>query len=64
MPDILTRIVQVESELTLLASLPKQPHETTDRINYLLAKLSASQNKIRDFERDMARLKKVLTQEA
>lgn len=55
---------QAESELILLASLPKQPPETTDRINYLLAKLATSQSKIRDFERDMARLKKVLAKEA
>ncbi|KAJ4422859.1 mitochondrial escape protein 2 [Gnomoniopsis sp. IMI 355080] len=57
-------IDKVESELSLLASLPKQPYETTERINYLLAKLSTSQTKIRDFELEMAKLKKVLTQES
>lgn len=55
---------QVETELSLLASLPKQPYETTARINYLLAKLSGSQTKIRDFELEMAQMKKVLMQEA
>lgn len=48
----------------MLASFPKQPYETTARINYLLAKLSTSQTKIHDFELEMAKLKKVLMQEA
>lgn len=55
---------QVESELSLLGSLPKQPYETTARINYLLTKLSTSQAKVQQFDHDMAKLKKVLTQEA
>lgn len=55
---------QVESELTLLGSLPRQPYETTARINYLLTKLSASQAKIQQFDIDMGKLKKVLAQEA
>lgn len=57
-------INKVETELSLLASLPKQPYETTARINYLLAKLSGSQTKIRDFEVEMAMLKKTLMTEA
>ncbi|KAF3766289.1 hypothetical protein M406DRAFT_97535 [Cryphonectria parasitica EP155] len=56
-------INKVEAELSLLASLPKQPYETTARINYLLAKLAGSQTKIRDYEIEMAKLKKVLMQE-
>ncbi|PSR87059.1 RNA12 protein [Coniella lustricola] len=57
-------IEKVESELSLLGSLPRQPYETVPRINYLLAKLSNSQNKIRDYELEMAKLKLVLAQEA
>lgn len=62
MADVL--IKQVESELSLLGSLPKQPYETTARINYLLAKLSSSQTKVQQFDVDMAKLKKVLAQDA
>lgn len=54
---------QVESELSLLGSLPRQPWETTERINYLLTKLHVSQSKIVDFEKEMAGLKKVLARE-
>lgn len=57
-------IYKAESELALLASLPRQPYETTARINYLLTKLSTSQTKIQDFEFEMGKLKKLLTQEA
>lgn len=55
---------QVETELSLLGSLPRQPRETTERINYLLNKLQTSHGKIAGFEKDMAALKKVLAQEA
>lgn len=55
---------QVENELSLLGSLPRQPRETTERINYLLNKLQTSHSKIAGFERDMTALKKVLAQEA
>ena len=57
-------IDKVENELSLLGSLPRQPRETTERINYLLNKLQTSHNKIAVFETDMAALKKVLAQEA
>ncbi|KUI60634.1 Mitochondrial escape protein 2 [Cytospora mali] len=56
-------IDKVESELSLLGSLPRQPWETTERINYLLTKLHVSQSKIVDFEKEMAGLKKVLARE-
>lgn len=57
-------IDKVENELSLLGSLPRQPRETTERINYLLNKLQTSHSKIAGFEKDMAALKKVLAQEA
>ncbi|KAK3372900.1 RNA12 protein-domain-containing protein [Lasiosphaeria ovina] len=57
-------IDKVETELSVLASLPTKPYQTTDRINYLLDKLQTSQKKIMSFEKDMAGLKKVLSQEA
>lgn len=57
-------IDKVENELSLLGSLPRQPRETTERINYLLNKLQTSHGKIAGFEKDMAALKKVLAQEA
>lgn len=50
--------------MSLLGSLPKQPYETTARINYLLGKLSTSQAKIQQYDADMGKLKRVLTQEA
>jgi hypothetical protein len=60
-----TKIIdKVESELSLLGSLPKQPYETSGRINYLLKKLQTSQTKIVEFEKEMANLKKTLSQEA
>lgn len=55
---------QAETELSVLGSLPRQPRETTERINYLLNKLQTSHSKIAGFEKDMAALKKVLAQEA
>ena len=57
-------IDKVEAELALLGSLPRQPHQATERINYLLLKLQTSQSKIQGFETEMAGLKKVLSQEA
>lgn len=56
-------IDKVESELSLLGSLPRQPWETTERINYLLSKLHVSQSRIVEFEKEMAGLKKVLARE-
>ncbi|KAK3298047.1 RNA12 protein-domain-containing protein [Chaetomium fimeti] len=57
-------IDKAEGELSVLGSLPSQPYETTDRINYLLAKLQKSQQKIVAYEKEMAGLKKVLSEEA
>lgn len=56
-------IDKVENELSLLGSLPRQPYETTARINYLLSKLQTSQGKIASFEKEMGSLKKTLSQE-
>lgn len=55
---------KVEAELGLLGSLPRQPHQTADRVNYLLAKVQSSQARIQECEREMAGLKKILSQEA
>ena len=52
-----------EAELGLLAGLPKQPAEVAPRVNWLLGKLRASQEKIEAFERESAGLKKVLLKE-
>lgn len=57
-------IDKVEAELALLGSLPKQPYETADRVNFLLAKMQSSQKKIQDYDREMSVLKKILSQEA
>ncbi|KAJ9133533.1 hypothetical protein NKR23_g10680 [Pleurostoma richardsiae] len=57
-------IDKVETELSLLGSLPRQPAEAAERVTYLLHKLHASQVKIAGYEREMADLKKILQQEA
>ena len=57
-------IDKAETELSVLASLPSQPYQAADRVNYLLAKLQSSQLKITAYEKDMAGLKKVLSQES
>ena len=57
-------IEKVESELSLLANLPTKPYQTTERINYLLAKLEGSQKKIVAYEKEMGGLKKVLQHHA
>ncbi|KAK1761497.1 RNA12 protein-domain-containing protein [Echria macrotheca] len=57
-------IDKVETELGLLGTLPTKPYQTTDRINYLLTKLEGSQKKIEVYEKEMGKLKKVLSQEA
>lgn len=53
-------IDKYENELALLANFPKQPKEAAPRVQYLLTKLSASQTKVEDWEKEMATLKKVL----
>ncbi|KAK4156358.1 RNA12 protein-domain-containing protein [Chaetomidium leptoderma] len=57
-------IDKAETELSLLGSLPSQPYQAADRVNYLLAKLQGSQQKIMAFEKEMAGLKKVLAEKA
>lgn len=56
-------IEKVENELALLGSLPRQPAQTTGRINYLLTKLETSHKKVEDYEKEMAPLKKILSSE-
>lgn len=56
-------IDKAETELALLGSLPRQTFETAGRIQYLLTKLDASQQKILLLESNMAGLKKVLSEE-
>ncbi|KAI1262374.1 RNA12 protein-domain-containing protein [Xylariaceae sp. FL1019] len=53
-------IEKAEAELSVLAVWPRQPAEITDRVGYLLAKLESAQKKVRDIEKDMSPLKKVL----
>lgn len=57
-------IDKVETELSLLGSLPSQPRQAAERVNYLLAKLQASQKKIVDYEKEMAFRKQVLSEMA
>ncbi len=57
-------IDKAESELALLGSLPTQPYQLTDRVDYLLKKLQTSQTKVQAYENQMAALKRVLAEEA
>lgn len=56
-------IDKYEEELATLASLPKQPREVGPRVQYLLNKLSASQQKVEEWEKEIVTLKKVLMKE-
>lgn len=56
-------IGQLEEELKLLGSLPKQPRELTSRIQWLLNKVYTSQSKICQYEDESASLQKVLRSE-
>jgi hypothetical protein len=56
-------IEKYESELNVLASLPKQPREVGPRVQYLLTKLSGSQQKVEAWEKEIGTLKKVLMSE-
>ncbi|KAF2016595.1 escape protein-like protein 2 [Aaosphaeria arxii CBS 175.79] len=56
-------IEKVESELLLLSQLNAQPRTLTPRIQYLLAKLAASQEKVERYEGESKALKKVLGEE-
>ncbi|KJR85404.1 mitochondrial escape protein [Sporothrix schenckii 1099-18] len=55
-------VAKVEQELALLGTLSKQPQQTIDRMRYLLDKLQESQAKIRTYEVEMARLKKIMSE--
>ncbi|KAK4180726.1 RNA12 protein-domain-containing protein [Triangularia setosa] len=57
-------IDKAEQELTVLAGLPNAPAQASERVNYLLGKLQASQRKIEGFDKEMGGLKKVLAEEA
>lgn len=52
-----------ESELVMLATLPKQPAQLTPRVTYLLGKLEASQRKIEGYEKEQGILKQILSKE-
>ena len=56
-------IEKVESELNLLGQLPNQPAQIRDRVVWLLGKLSASQSKVEQYEKESGGLKKVLQNE-
>ena len=56
-------IDKYEQELHLLGELPRQPAELTSRVNYLLAKIVASQAKVEVYEKQSGDLKKILTTE-
>jgi polyhydroxyalkanoate synthesis regulator phasin len=56
-------IDKAEAELGVLAALPQQPYQAAERVNYLLAKLQSSQQKIAAYEKEMGGLKKILSQE-
>ena len=53
-------IDKYESELNLLANLPKQPGEIAPRIKWLLSKLQTCQSKVEKYEKESGILKKVL----
>ena len=55
-------IDKYETELNVLGLLPKQPSEVGPRVQFLLAKLAASQVKVEAWEKEMGVLKKVCVQ--
>ncbi|KAL2054471.1 hypothetical protein ABVK25_005219 [Lepraria finkii] len=56
-------IDKVEAELSLLGSLPGSPKQTKGRINWLLGRLYAGQDKVEKYEKESEALKKVLQRE-
>jgi len=56
-------IDKYESELNLLAGLPRQPGELAPRIKWLLGKLQGCQKRVEDYERESGAFKKVLQAE-
>ena len=53
-------IDKVEAELNLLGQLPGQPAQVKGRVTWLLGKLSESQSKVEQYEKESGSLKKVL----
>ncbi|PQE09927.1 Mitochondrial escape 2 protein [Rutstroemia sp. NJR-2017a BVV2] len=53
-------IDKYETELNMLGQLPKQPREVGPRIQFLLSKLAASQQKVEAWEKEMGVHKKTL----
>ncbi|KAK2629273.1 hypothetical protein QTJ16_000093 [Diplocarpon rosae] len=53
-------ISKYEAELATIGMLPQQPREVGPRVQFLLTKLAACQQKVELWERDMAVMKKVL----
>lgn len=47
----------------MLGTLPRQPSELAPRIQFLLTKIAASQQKVEAWEKDMAAMKKLLLNE-
>lgn len=56
-------IDKCEAELNLLGQLPGQPSQVKGRVNWLLAKLYASQDKVVQYETESGGLKKILRNE-
>jgi hypothetical protein len=56
-------IDKCENELLLLSKLKNQPAQLTSRVQYLLAKLMASQTKVEKYEAEIKDLKKVMGEE-
>lgn len=56
-------IDKCENELLLLSKLRNQPAQTAGRVQYLLAKLMASQTKVEQYEGEIKGLKKVLAEQ-
>ena len=56
-------IDKCENELLLLSKLKNQPAQTTTRVQYLLAKLMASQSKVEQYEAEIKGLKKIMGDE-
>lgn len=56
-------IEKCETELDLLAKLPRRPPEVHGRINWLLKKMSAGQDKVEKYERESGELKGILQRE-
>ncbi|EFX05931.1 mitochondrial escape protein [Grosmannia clavigera kw1407] len=56
-------VAKAEEELVLLGSLPRQPAQTTERVQYLLMKLQTAQARVTAYDTEMSRLKKVMSEE-